>query len=129
MKTLLGIPAAADVNLRPYTTLLVNLVTQLFCVSGVNQMTSVRHFALQLSHYRRTKLTSGHLQRISSVSTNIVLTTRKALSLLFSVWWFGPGWNSQMMVGAAMVMGGTVLYTAASSQKSPTPSSKEEKRE
>lgn len=38
----LDIPSSAAFNTRPYLTLLLNLITQLFCVSGVNQMTSVR---------------------------------------------------------------------------------------
>ncbi|KAK0222042.1 UAA transporter [Armillaria fumosa] len=67
-----------------------NLVTQLICVSGVNRLTS----------------------RVSSVSTNLVLTTRKAISLCFSVWWFGSGWNLQLGVGASMVFLGSILYSA-----------------
>ncbi|KAK0188244.1 UAA transporter [Armillaria mellea] len=67
-----------------------NLVTQLICVSGVNRLTS----------------------RVSSVSTNLVLTTRKAISLCFSVWWFGNGWNLKLGVGASMVFLGSILYSA-----------------
>lgn len=80
----------------PYIMLAVNLITQLVCVSGVNQLTS----------------------RVSSVSTNLVLTTRKALSLCFSVWWFGNGWNGQLGAGAAMVFLGSLLYTAITSRMS-----------
>ncbi|EKM50367.1 uncharacterized protein PHACADRAFT_263628, partial [Phanerochaete carnosa HHB-10118-sp] len=67
--TLLGLQHLPPVlsKFAPYMILAVNLVTQLVCVSGVNQLTS----------------------RVSSVSTNLVLTTRKAFSLCFSVWWFG----------------------------------------
>ena len=57
-------------------------------------------------------------QRVSNVSTNLVLTTRKAISLCFSVWWFGNGWNAQLGVGAGMVFLGSLLYTAASSRGS-----------
>lgn len=81
----------------PYISLLANLVTQLICVSGVNQLTS----------------------RVSSVSTNLVLTTRKAISLCFSVWWFNNGWNLELGVGAGMVFLGSLLYTVASSSSSP----------
>ena len=56
------------------------------------------------------------MQRVSSVSTNLVLTTRKALSLCFSVWWFGNGWNAQLGVGAGMVFLGSLLYTAVTSR-------------
>ncbi|KAI0704370.1 UAA transporter family-domain-containing protein [Cytidiella melzeri] len=91
---LLDIPPSATFNARPYATLLVNLITQLACVSGVNQMTS----------------------RISSVSTNVVLTARKAISLCFSVWWFGNGWNAQLGTGAGMVFLGSILYTMVTSR-------------
>ncbi|KAI0763779.1 UAA transporter family-domain-containing protein [Trametes elegans] len=81
----------------PYAILGANMLTQLACVSGVNQLTS----------------------RVSSVSTNLVLTTRKALSLCFSVWWFGNGWNARLGAGAGMVFLGSLLYTAVSSGAGP----------
>ena len=65
-------------------------------------------------------------QRVSSVSTNLALTARKAISLCFSVWWFGNGWNGQLGLGAGMVFLGSLLYTAATSRGSkplPAPSS------
>lgn len=68
-----------------------NLISQLICVSGVNRLSS----------------------QVSSVSTNLVLTARKALSLCLSVWWFGNGWNAQLGVGAVMVFLGSVLFSAA----------------
>ena len=52
------------------------------------------------------------------MSTNIVLTTRKAVSLCFSVWWFGNGWNSQLGTGAGMVFLGSILYTIVTSRTS-----------
>lgn len=63
---------------------------------------------------------SCYVQRVSSVSTNLVLTTRKAISLCFSVWWFGNGWNEQLGVGAGMVFLGSILYTIVTS-RSPAP--------
>ncbi|PSR73803.1 hypothetical protein PHLCEN_2v10373 [Hermanssonia centrifuga] len=89
-------------GLSPYLTLLANLATQLVCVSGVNQLTS----------------------RVSSVSTNLVLTTRKALSLLFSVWWFGNGWNDQLGLGAGFVFAGSIIYTTVASASSNSTSTK-----
>lgn len=74
--------------LGPYTYLAINLLSQLVCVSGVNKLSS----------------------QVSSVSTNLVLTTRKALSLCFSVWWFGNGWNAEMMAGAGMVFLGSFAF-------------------
>ena len=52
------------------------------------------------------------------MSTNLVLTARKAISLCFSVWWFGNGWNAQLGVGAGMVFLGSLFYTAATSRGS-----------
>ena len=63
-------------------------------------------------------------QRVSSVSTNLVLTTRKALSLLFSVWWFGNGFNGQLGTGAGMVFLGSILYTLGT-RRQPSPQPKE----
>jgi len=67
----------------------VNLLTQLLCVSGVNQLTS----------------------KVSSVSTNVVLTSRKALSLCLSVWLFRGDWNVGLVCGAVLVFSGSLLYT------------------
>ncbi|KAH9852102.1 UAA transporter family-domain-containing protein [Lenzites betulinus] len=87
----------------PYAVLGANMLTQLACVSGVNQLTS----------------------HVSSVSTNLVLTTRKALSLCFSVWWFGNGWNARLGAGAGMVFLGSLLYTAVSaSARAPPPAAR-----
>jgi len=82
-------PASTSSTLKSFTILLGNLVTQLMCVSGVNRLSS----------------------QVSSVSTNIALTARKALSLCFSVWWFGNEWNPQLGIGAFMVFFGSFLYT------------------
>lgn len=49
---------------------------------------------------------------MSSVSTNLALTVRKALSLCFSVWWFGSGWNARFAMGASMVFSGSLAYAA-----------------
>ena len=49
-------------------------------------------------------------QRMSSVSANLILTARKALSLCLSVWWFGNGWSSGMGIGAALVFLGSIMY-------------------
>ncbi|KIK00045.1 hypothetical protein K443DRAFT_132839 [Laccaria amethystina LaAM-08-1] len=85
----LSSPTSSTPALTAYLILLVNLFTQLFCVSGVNRLSS----------------------KVSSVSTNIGLTARKALSLCFSVWWFGNDWNSHLGIGACMVFIGSILYT------------------
>ena len=99
----------------PHAVLGANMLTQLACVSGVNQLSSVRpvYTLLRSAHFLIPSL-----QRVSSVSTNLVLTTRKALSLCFSVWWFGNGWDAQLGLGAGMVFLGSVLYTAVTSRSS-----------
>jgi len=80
--TLYGVPTV-------YLLLSTNVFTQLLCVYGVNQLTS----------------------QVSSVSANLVLTARKAISLCLSVWLFGKGWNAGLGVGAGMVFLGSTLYT------------------
>ncbi|KAF8575202.1 UAA transporter [Ramaria rubella] len=77
-----------------YILLILNVITQLMCTSSVNKLSS----------------------RVSSVTTNLVLTTRKALSLCISVWWFGNAWDSKLGFGAGMVFLGTILYTFSGSK-------------
>jgi UDP-xylose/UDP-N-acetylglucosamine transporter B4 len=65
--------------------------------------------------------------RLSSVSTNLILTSRKALSLALSVWWFGSAWNTGMSIGSAMVGAGTVAYAwGGSKAKEKSKSQKKE---
>ncbi|KAL5513310.1 YEA4_1 [Sanghuangporus vaninii] len=78
-----------------YLVFAVNLMTQLLCVSGVNQLAS----------------------RVSSVSTNLVLTSRKALSLWLSVWLFGSEWNYGLVIGAVLVFLGSVLYACVTTRR------------
>lgn len=68
-----------------YTFLALNVLTQLVCVSGVNQL-------------------SG---RVTSLAVTLVLAVRKAVSLLISIK-HGESW--MMWVGAILVFGGTTLY-------------------
>jgi len=75
----------------PYLILGLNLVTQVICVSGVNKLTSLT----------------------SSVSTNVVLTVRKALSLCISIWYFQSEWNYSIVIGASMVFLGSLLYSSS----------------
>lgn len=56
----------------------------------------------------------GQNKRVSSVSTNFVLTVRKAISLCLSVWLFKSSWNAGLALGAGMVFLGSVLYTMVS---------------
>jgi len=91
-------------GIHPYMMLALNLITQLICVSGVNQLSS----------------------RASAVSTQVVLTARKAISLCFSVWWFGGGWNAQLAGGAVMVFVGSFWYSLLPAPVRPTRQGKRE---
>jgi UDP-xylose/UDP-N-acetylglucosamine transporter B4 len=53
------------------------------------------------------------VQKVSSVSVNLILTVRKAVSLGISVWFYGAGFNPGLIAGAAMVLTGSVLYSMA----------------
>lgn len=86
-----------------------NLITQLLCVSGVNQLASVSHHLLPYECGRGGGADFS-LKRVSSVSTNLVLTSRKALSLCLSVWVFGSEWNYGLFIGAVLVFFGSILY-------------------
>lgn len=54
-----------------------------------------------------------YLQSQMSVSTNLVLTVRKAVSLGLSVYFWGGIWNIQLSLGAALVFSGSFLYSVA----------------
>lgn len=73
-------------NRRFYMLLALNVLTQFVCVSAVNQL-------------------SG---RVTSLTVTLVLAVRKAVSLLISLK-HGESW--MMWIGAALVFGGTVVYT------------------
>lgn len=88
--------SASVSSVASYLILSGNLVTQLICVSGINKLSS----------------------QVSSVSTNLILTARKALSLCISVWWFGNGWDYQLAAGASMVFTGSVLFSTSSNKGS-----------
>ncbi|KDQ12692.1 hypothetical protein BOTBODRAFT_176127 [Botryobasidium botryosum FD-172 SS1] len=73
-----------------YVPFAINLVTQVVCVAGVNRLTA----------------------RVSSLTVTLVLSVRKAVSLVLSVVVIGGGsGNLGLWGGAAAVLGGTVLYT------------------
>lgn len=69
--------------------LFANTVTQLFCVIGVNRLTG----------------------RVSSLSVTLILTVRKAISLLFSVAVYARQANPIMWTGAVLVFIGTIGYS------------------
>ncbi|KAG9016871.1 golgi uridine diphosphate-N- acetylglucosamine transporter [Tulasnella sp. JGI-2019a] len=73
-----------------WVPLTLNIVTQVFCVSGVNRLTS----------------------RVSSLTVTLVLVVRKAVSLGISVLLVqGKTGNAWLWGGAALVLLGTVTYS------------------
>ncbi|KAG8849159.1 golgi uridine diphosphate-N- acetylglucosamine transporter [Serendipita sp. 411] len=72
-----------------YVVVFMNVITQACCISGVNRLGST----------------------VSSVQTNLLLTARKAASLVISILLLGSGWNVGLMVGAVLVSAGTILYS------------------
>jgi len=86
-----------------YIALLLNTVTQLLCVAGVNRLTS----------------------RVSSLTVTLVLVVRKAVSLIISVLLFHAAGRAQMgdqermlvYLGACLVFVGTVGYSLGTQQK------------
>lgn len=50
---------------------------------------------------------------MSSTTVNLILTLRKAASLSISVWYYGSGVTPGLVVGGALVLGGTMVYSFA----------------
>lgn len=73
-----------------YIPLLLNVITQLFCVSGVNRLTS----------------------KANSLTVSLILVVRKAVSLGISVLLLGGSkGNLCLWIGAAAVLAGSIGYT------------------
>ncbi|KAL9080175.1 MAG: hypothetical protein Q9157_001020 [Trypethelium eluteriae] len=68
--------------------LLVNAVTQLACISGVNLLSA----------------------KSSAVTVTIVLNIRKLVSFMLSIWLFGNPLSLKMLAGAVLVFGSGALY-------------------
>ncbi|KAK8218161.1 UAA transporter [Phyllosticta capitalensis] len=68
--------------------LLLNSVTQLLCISGVNLLSA----------------------NTTAVTVTIVLNIRKLVSFLISIWLFGNKMSEQMIFGAMLVFGAGALY-------------------
>ncbi|KAJ6589082.1 UAA transporter [Mycena capillaripes] len=86
-------PALVLAMPQAYLPLLLNTITQLFCVAGVHRLTT----------------------RVSALTVTLVLVVRKAVSLIISVWMGrGSAVDQRLMwTGAAMVLAGTVGYSVA----------------
>lgn len=77
--------------------LLLNAVTQLGCISGVNLLSA----------------------RASAVTVTIVLNVRKLVSFVFSTLLFGHQLSGMMVLGAALVFGSGALYGWETSWRVP----------
>jgi len=91
-------PSCASTVPSIFLHLFANTMTQLICVIGVNRLTG----------------------RVSSLSVTLILTVRKAVSLLLSVAVYGGQTNTKMWIGAALVFLGTVGYSTGSQPKRAT---------
>ncbi|KIX01801.1 uncharacterized protein Z518_09528 [Rhinocladiella mackenziei CBS 650.93] len=77
---------------RPVLLLLLNAMTQLLCIIGVNRLSA----------------------QSSSLTVSIVLNIRKLASLVLSIWLFGNTLPLGVVVGAALVFVGGGLYALPS---------------
>ena len=82
--------------------LLINAVTQLVCISGVNLLSA----------------------KSSAVTVTIVLNIRKLVSFIFSTVLFGHQLSAKMVLGASIVFGSGALYGWETSWRLPRERSK-----
>jgi len=80
---------------RLWIYVLLNGITQYVCISGVHQLTSVA----------------------TSLTVNLVLTSRKFVSLLISVYFFSNRFELGHYFGTALVFLGTFWYSVATTRK------------
>merc|ERR1712106_279639 len=69
--------------------LLGNVITQFICISAVFVLTT----------------------ECASLTVTLVVTLRKFLSLLFSIWYFQNPFTTGHWLGTALVFGGTILFS------------------
>ncbi|CAG7848246.1 SubName: Full=Related to YEA4-uridine diphosphate-N-acetylglucosamine transporter {ECO:0000313/EMBL:CCA67001.1} [Serendipita indica DSM 11827] len=81
-----------------WVPVIINVVTQLVCVSGVHRLTA----------------------KVSSLTVTLVTAVRKAVSLVLSVVVFGGGrGDGWLWMGSSLVFIGTLLYTADGTRRVP----------
>jgi UDP-xylose/UDP-N-acetylglucosamine transporter B4 len=80
---------------RQLVYLAANVLTQYACIRGVNLLAA----------------------RVSALTVTIVLSIRKLVSLLLSIWLFGNSLATGTLVGAVVVFGSGGLYSLGSSPK------------
>ncbi|RIA93857.1 UAA transporter [Glomus cerebriforme] len=90
---------------RTWAYLIMNVLTQYVCVSGVHRLNSIA----------------------TALTLNLVLNLRKFTSLVISVWLFDNDFHIGMAVGGLLVFSGTLLYSFGSSKNSSSNMLKKEK--
>jgi hypothetical protein len=81
----LGVDLKLQIPIKQiWTALLLNVATQAVCVTGVNRLTS----------------------KVSSLTTTLILTLRKAVSLFLSIWWYQAG-----QAGLGIWLGGGLVLS------------------
>ncbi|GBC00744.1 hypothetical protein RclHR1_03960018 [Rhizophagus clarus] len=81
---------------RSWAYVIMNILTQYFCVGGVHRLNSVA----------------------TALTLNLVLNLRKFTSLLISVWLFDNDFHIGMVIGGLLVFSGTLLYSFGSNKNS-----------
>ncbi|CAI2178014.1 16687_t:CDS:2, partial [Funneliformis geosporum] len=79
---------------RTWTYLIMNVLTQYVCVSGVHRLNSIA----------------------TALTLNLVLNLRKFTSLVISVWYFDNEFHIGMVIGGVLVFSGTLLYSLGSNR-------------
>ncbi|KAI8901995.1 UDP-xylose and UDP-N-acetylglucosamine transporter-like protein [Globomyces pollinis-pini] len=88
-----------------WVALFMNMITQYVCISGVSKLTSMA----------------------SSVTVNLVLSVRKFMSLILSILLFKHQLTMGNIVGAILVIFGTIVYSIAPNAALPSTSEVEKK--
>ncbi|PKK77157.1 UAA transporter [Rhizophagus irregularis] len=81
---------------RSWAYLIMNILTQYFCVGGVHRLNSIA----------------------TALTLNLVLNLRKFTSLVISVWLFDNDFHIGMAIGGLLVFFGTLLYSFGSNKNS-----------
>ncbi|RHZ80293.1 hypothetical protein Glove_137g59 [Diversispora epigaea] len=81
---------------RTWFYLIMNVLTQYVCVSGVHRLNSIS----------------------TALTLNLVLNLRKFVSLVISVWFFDNEFHIGMAIGGFLVFTGTILYSIGGNRSS-----------
>jgi len=81
---------------KTWLYLIMNVLTQYVCVSGVHRLNSIA----------------------TALTLNLVLNLRKFTSLVISVWFFDNDFHIGMAIGGLLVFSGTLLYSLGGNRNS-----------